>query len=118
MVTDRYLKIVLTVIAVELLWLGVKDIGTPVSAQAQPLTPVVIRAIELDPKAPGMLPVYSARPLLIQADGPLPVRAERPLPVAVSEPLRVEVEGEVQVVAEQPLPMRAVPYTPSERPGE
>ena len=31
---DRYLKVVLTVIAIELAWLGVKDVGTPVAAQA------------------------------------------------------------------------------------
>ena len=40
--TDRYLKIILTVIALELFWLGVKDIGTPVAARhfALMLSPV------------------------------------------------------------------------------
>ena len=52
---DRYLKIILTVIAIELGWLSVKDVAVPVSAQqtqqnqqqAGQLTPVVIRGIDL-----------------------------------------------------------------------
>jgi hypothetical protein len=51
---DRYLKIILTVIAIELGWLSVKDIAVPVSAQqtqqnqqTPQLTGVVIRGIDL-----------------------------------------------------------------------
>jgi hypothetical protein len=33
---DRYTKIVLTVIAIELLWLGLKTTAPPVEAQAAP----------------------------------------------------------------------------------
>ena len=42
MAVDRYVKTVLTIIALELFWIGVKDLATPVTAQAA-LTPVVIR---------------------------------------------------------------------------
>jgi glyoxylate carboligase len=116
--SDRYMKFILTVIAAELMWLGVKDIGTPVSAQATQPTPVVIQAIDLDPDDRGALPVYSAAPLSVQAERPLLVHADRPLPVAVGVPLKVEIDQEVRVVAERPLPVRSVPYTPAERPGE
>ena len=34
--SDRYLKVVLTVIALELGWIAMKDGGTPVGAQAVP----------------------------------------------------------------------------------
>ena len=55
---DRYVKIILTVIAVELLWIGLKDGATPVVAQAQRApTPVVITGIELSGPEAGFLPV-------------------------------------------------------------
>ena len=37
MKTDRYLRIILTIIAVELLWLGIRDLTPTVSAQASRL---------------------------------------------------------------------------------
>ena len=43
---DRYLKIILTVIAIELGWLGVKDLAVPVSAQQTKM--VLWRAPSLD----------------------------------------------------------------------
>lgn len=127
--TDRYIKIVLTVIAVELLWLGVRDLGTPVSAQgAAALTPVVIRAIDLDAKsmgslpaglaATGAIPMVAAQALAVQAAAPLPVAAAAPLPVSVDGLVAVQIDRPVEVVAQQALPVRNVPYTPSERPGE
>jgi len=36
MYMERYLRIILTVIAIELLWIGVKDFAPEVSAQAEP----------------------------------------------------------------------------------
>src|SRR4030095_17205481 len=88
---DRYLKIILTVIAIELGWLSVKDIAAPVSAQqtqqnqqTPQLTGVVIRGI--DPPCGGntincretSLPVSVTRttaPMRITVDTPLPVAA-------------------------------------------
>ncbi len=107
MPVDRYLKIVLTVIAVELFWLGVKDIAPPVSAQARGAqtpatapTSVVIRGIDLDGQELDVLPVVSARPLRVDDSRP------------------VEVRGTVTVQAERPLPVESVPYAPARRPGE
>src|SRR3954463_16652769 len=55
---DRYLRIVLTIIAVELGWLGVKDVvPASVAAQAQPAaTRVVITGVDL-PARTQFLPV-------------------------------------------------------------
>ena len=39
MAVDRYVKVVLTIIALELFWIGVKDPAPPVAAQAQPRPP-------------------------------------------------------------------------------
>jgi len=56
---DRYLRIVLTVIAVELAWIGVKDVmPTPAEAQAGP-TRVVITGVDL-PMQTQFLPVAVA----------------------------------------------------------
>ena len=52
---DRYLKVILTIIAVELGWIGLQHTGSPVSAQ-QTATPVVITGIDLEKQA-DYLPV-------------------------------------------------------------
>jgi hypothetical protein len=101
MPVDRYVKIVLTVIAFELLWIGVKDAAPPVSAQAQPQpTPVVIRGIQLNGSEPGFLPVVSARPLRVEE----------------ARPLKVEIDDPVLVETQRPLLVENVGYTPSPRP--
>ena len=56
MTGDRYLKIILTIIAVELLWIGIQSTATPVAAQASS-TPVVIKGIEIDGAGGAFLPV-------------------------------------------------------------
>jgi hypothetical protein len=124
-VSDRYLKAILTVIALELLWLGVKDLGTPVNAQVnRDATPVVIRGVEGDlpiviqgiqmrGRMPGALPIYGAtggEPVAVSAPTPLPIEAPRPIPIMGSVPLRIQ--------ADRPIPVTNVGYTPSQRPGE
>ena len=56
MSADRYLKVILTVIALELGWIALKDTAVPVSAQrgqqTEP-TPVVIRGIDLPCTGPA-----------------------------------------------------------------
>ena len=120
--SDRYLKAVLTVIAFELLWLGVKDIGIPVSAQATKTPPaaqapaapapmaVVIRGVEIQGQPPGMMPVISPLPLNVSITGPVTIDATEPIPVVAGVPLKVE--------ADRPLPVQSVPYTPADKPGE
>jgi hypothetical protein len=89
--SDRYLKIVLTAIALELLWLAASA-ARPVAAQPSAM-PVVITGIQLDPLVEA-LPVIVDGPVLITADEPLKIEADRPL--------RVE----------------SVPYTPGTTPGD
>lgn len=90
---DRYLKIVLTVIALELFWLALNDVTGPVSAQSAS-TPVVITGIHLDtPDA-------------------------APLPVAVHGPVTVTQSGPVKVEADRPLMVESIPFKPAARPGQ
>ena len=113
---DRYLKAILTVIALELLWLGVKDIGTPIAAQANaaqanaaPLA-VIIRGIEMRGRLPNAIPIYDPEPITITTTRPLPIEAPRPIPIQGSVPLRIE--------ADRPIPVINVGYTPGAKPGE
>ena len=54
MQTDRFLRIVLVVIALELLWIGLKDFAPPVTAQTAPMR-VIISGVD-----GGFLPVALA----------------------------------------------------------
>ena len=111
---DRYVKIVLTVIALELFWIGLSSVAPAVSAQApQAVTPVIIRGIELSGANAGFLPVTvvgsfrqipdasrpTIRPLAaeITATGPLRIYEVRPLKVEIDRPLVVKTERPLQV---------------------
>jgi hypothetical protein len=126
---DRYLKAVLTVIALELLWIGVKDSTPVVSAQAQPAaTPVIIRGIQIPSGEAGYLPVAvlgsvrqvpdAATPFvqMLQTEiaGPRPVRVEAPraLPVEIDHVVTVETDRD------RPLKVESVLYTPTPLPRE
>jgi hypothetical protein len=123
---DRYLKAVLTIIALELLWIGVKDSAPAVSAQAQAqpqLTSVVIRGIQLPNGEPGYLPVAvlgSIRQVPPAAAAFIqPLQAEitgRPVRVEAPIPLKVEIDGPVKVETDRPLSVENVQYTPTARP--
>jgi hypothetical protein len=123
---DRYLKIILTVIAIELGWLGVKDLAVPVSAQQTqqnqqnpPVTPVVIRGIDL-PCGPNTLncretslPVSVTRstiPLRVTVDTPLPVDARGTVRIRQDQAIIVET-------GDRPLMIQSVPPTSAPRPG-
>jgi hypothetical protein len=122
---DRYVKIVLTIIAVELLWIGLKDGAPAVVAQAQPQG-VVIRGIDISGPEAGFLPVavvgsYRRIPAASrEAVDRLTteITADRPINVETNRPLDVTVQGTVRVTAERPLRVENVPYTPSKGPGE
>jgi hypothetical protein len=93
MKSDGYLKVVLTLIAVELGWIALTLTGEPVAAQAGQAAPtrVVITGVEDD----------------------------RPLRVIFPMPLEVRSIGTVRVEpGDKPLKVDVVPYTPSLRPGE
>jgi hypothetical protein len=126
MAVDRYVKLVLTVIAVELLWLGIKDGAPPVSAQAEPpATPVIIRGIDLRGDT-AFLPVavvgsYRTVPAPArQTIQPLvaEVTASVPLRIDAVRPLKVEIDQVVTVGADQPLPVKSVPDPATRRVGE
>jgi hypothetical protein len=115
MKTDRYLRIILTIIAIELLWLGLRDLTPTVAAQAEPMR-VVIASVD-----GGFLPVALAgqtmnagraplRPIQIGITGDVAVLARSPLKIETDRPLKVE--------ADRPLKVESVRYTPGERPGE
>jgi hypothetical protein len=107
MPVDRYVKIILTVIALELFWIGVRDVAPPVSAQAQAQAPaaarptsVIIRGIDIEGQDVDVLPVVAGRPLRLD------------------DTRGIAVRGTVTVEAQRPLPVESVPYTPARRPGE
>ena len=122
--SDRYLKIVLTVIALELGWIALKDTAVPVSAQrgqqAEP-TPVVIRGIDLPCTGPAsyvncreeFLPVA-----ITQANPPLRITADPPLQVDARGLIRIRAEQPIVVeTREKPLLIQSVPAGTAPRPG-
>jgi hypothetical protein len=123
MTADRYLRIILTLIAIELGWIAFNQAAAPVSAQATP-TRVVVTGIELDADNRGFLPVG----VLGQMQRPggmtrtfLPldttIRNER-VAVSVAQPVDVRPIGVIKIEADRPLKVENVGYTPAQRPGE
>jgi hypothetical protein len=124
MTTDRYLRVILTIIAIELAWIGLEHAARPASAQTA-ATPVVITGIEMRGE-PSYLPVavvggfrqipaamrQTVQPLVTK------VEADRPLRIDSAVPLRVDVVSPITVDTERPLKVESVPYTPGQRPGE
>ena len=94
MAVDRFVKTLLTIIALELFWIGVKDMATPVGAQAQ-VTPVIIRGVQIQPGSNDYLPVG-----------------------VVGQPVRVGITGTVAISSDRPLKVENVGYTPAKNPGE
>ena len=102
MSVDRYVKTVLTIIALELFWIGMKDGATPVTAQSQPqLTPVVIRGIQLGSN--DYLPVGVVG---------------QPVRVDITRVVKVEADRPIKIEADRPLKVENVGYVPSRNPGE
>jgi hypothetical protein len=105
MTVDRYTKLLLTVIALELGWIALSGVGVPVSAQRNEPTPVIIRGVEGAPGKEVFIPVTlvgTTRPIEIVAPQPMKIEADRPIPV--------ETGGE-------PLLIRTVSDPPAVRPG-
>jgi hypothetical protein len=111
MSADRYLKLVLTVIAIELGWLAIQGSGVPLEAQRAAPMQVIIKGVDLTPKETlpvsvintngslpvtltgnnAVVPIMSGRPL--QIEQPLIVQADRALPVENGQrPLVVQVQ--------------------------
>ena len=90
--SDRYAKIVLTVIAFELLWLMLGFPSPTVNAQSAAI-PVILTGVQMDAAA---------------ADA-MPVRIEGTVVIASPTAIKFHVDG--------PVPVKSVPYEPSLRPG-
>ncbi len=118
---DRYLKVILTIIAAELGWMALTNAATPVRAQ-QEATPVVITGIDLrDPN--DFLPIgvigqvgsgtirSGFRPLDTN------VRNDR-VPVAIAQTVDVRAIGSIRIDSDRPIKVENVGYTPAQRPGE
>ena len=125
---DRYLKIILTVIAIELGWLGVKDVAVPVSAQqnqnapsaqsGQP-TPVVIRGIDLPCGGNTINCRETSMPVSVtRTTAPMRVTVDTPLPVDARGTVRIRQDQAIIVeTGERPLIIQSVPPTGAARPG-
>jgi hypothetical protein len=114
MSADRFTKIILTVIAIELGWLGVKDAAVPVSAQQAEPMPVIIKGIEGVRGRPLVFPVRIA-----EATAPVRITVDRPLPVEVPLPIRVDAINPVVVETPpgRPLLVQTVQAQAAPRPG-
>ena len=124
---DRYLTFILTVIALELLWIGLRDTAPAVSAQARPAAaPVVITGVDLAGPAGNFLPVAVVGSYREVPAGTAPVL--RPMTTRVEGSVSatlapqtivgIRTDRPLKVEADRPLPVREVVYTPGERPGE
>ena len=104
MPVDRYVKTILTIIALELFWIGLKDTAPALIAQAQPaVTSVVIRGIQLPPRSEEYLPVgIVGQPLRVDTVRPIKIEADRPIKIEADRALKVENVG----------------YSPTKNPGE
>jgi hypothetical protein len=125
MPSDRYLKAILTVIAIELGWMAITQNAAPVSAQAQPM-PVVIAGINLADRA-SYLPVgvlgqvRNTAPRLAGAFQPLDANVRNePLNVTLPGPVDVRpiTSVEIQNDRSRPLWVENVGYTGTRQPGE
>src|SRR5262245_21493334 len=118
MAVDRYLKVVLTVIALELGWIAIKDATVTVSAQrGQPAavapapTPVVISGIDLGPERRTSLPVtLTGNNAVVRVVSERPLQLEQPIIIQNDRPLLVET-------ASRPLLVQSVPASSSPLPG-
>ena len=126
MSADRYLKVILTLIALELGWIGLTLSAPPVSAQAQAEpTPVIISGVQLRDRADflpvGVLGQPRAVPAAVaRAFQPLDttVRNDQPLRVALPVPLDVRTVTPIRIDSDRPVKVENVGYAPAQRPGE
>jgi hypothetical protein len=125
MTADRYLKAVLTLIALELGWIALTLSGSPVSAQQQPQqgTPVVITGIALQQSSDylpvGVLGQVRNAPAAFQPIAAT-IRNDRTnaVPVSLPLPLDVRAVGAIRIDSDRPIKVENVGYTPAQRPGE
>jgi hypothetical protein len=123
---DRYLKIILTVIAIELGWLSVKDVAVPVSAQQtqpssqnQPPMSVIIRGVDLPCQGNALNCRETSLPVsMTRATVPMRVTVDSPLPVDARGTVRIRQDQAIVVeTGDRPLLVQSVPPSAAPRPG-
>jgi hypothetical protein len=115
---DRYLRFILTIIACELLWLGVKDVGSYAQAQAPPEpTPVVITGFRSGNTDYNTLPVAVAGGIRI-VPGSTTLPGLETMTVQVGRPVKIEADSPIKIEADKPLRVESVEYRSKSRPGE
>ena len=121
---NRYLNVVLTVIAIELGWIGLNHMGTPVSAQ-QTAQPVVITGVQMpqsDTLPMNMLPVTVRGVELRNRNEFMPIGLygqveqvpgrERFQPIDIRTPVPIKVEADRPLRIAEPVTVR-IPVTVS-----
>ena len=112
MTVDRYTKLLLTLIALELGWIAMSSAGVQVFAQRAEATPVVIRGVEGPPGKEVFLPVAVVGSTVLR------VEAARPLEVVAAQPVKIEADQPIPVeTGNEPLLIRTVSDPPALRPG-
>jgi hypothetical protein len=125
MSADRYLKAILTIIALELGWIAATNGAPPVSAQAQDEPArVIIAGVDLRGRA-DFLPVAvlgqprTISPAVARTLQPLDMTVRNaPLQVALPQPLDVRTVTPIRIDSDRPIKVENVGYTPAQRPGE
>jgi len=112
MTVDRYTKLLLTIIALELGWIAVSQAGVHVSAQRNDATPVIIRGVEGPPGKEVFIPVA------VVGSSVLRVESARPLEVVASQPVKIEADQPIPVTTgNEPLLIKTVSDPPAFKPG-
>ena len=96
MKANRYLNVVLTIIAIELGWMALANVGVPLSAQ-QTAMPVVITGVNVDRN--------------VDRNQTLPVSLRE---ITAITPLKVDFDRPIRI--QEPVTVR-IPVTTSPRPG-
>ena len=126
MAADRYLKVILTIIAIELLWIGARNTAPPVAAQAATQSaaqgdamPVVITGVTIDRPGDGYLPVAIVGNYRQVPAGRAQSRGEiQPLTTRIEGSVMLNPSQPVRITADRPLKVENVGYVPGPRPGE
>ena len=112
MTVDRYTKLLLTIIALELGWIAVSQAGVQVSAQRNDATPVIIRGVEGPPGKDVFIPVA------VVGSSVLRVESARPLEVVAAQPVKIEADQPIPVTTgNEPLLIKTVSDPPAFKPG-
>lgn len=113
---DNYTRLVLTVIAVCLVYLCARDMAPPAQAQDNP-TRVIITGVALaNGTTRNILPVGIVGGMRA-AGGGFSIDAAQPLQVRMDHPVEIRTSRPIKVEADRPLPVRAIREPGTQRPG-